>query len=415
MQNQSSVGFPHRTEVIAVVVALLPFVVSFASYSYSTTNGQITEFHYSDPAAIVLGLIAVAVALSNLRLLGQSQPGQTALHVIALVAVLLLGGYDVLHGFGVFIDPQAFMGSQQPKTAGVPTLIAPTPHVNTPAATTLNANQLLYMAKDSVTGNAVLSAVNTDGSNPMRFIEDWQRTTDDPDFLDMPARSPDGSKIAYIHYGAYTGIWVSGLDGMGLRQITKDAGDRQPAWSPDGKRLAFIRKIPGGTTVFAIDTDGSHLTPITDDSSSDYDDPQWSPDGKQVAFYGRRGSLDAVHRGIWIRDADGKNEVTVIDYQDPQVYINGLDWSPDGKTLAFVRWEGDKMELWTVKPDGSKPTNLTPGKNFLYDPAWSPDSKQLAFIYNDDKNGYVLYLIDADGSNMTRVIDVRDNRSGPEW
>jgi hypothetical protein len=105
------VRFPANSEWAAAVLALAPFICNMTTYSYSTSNGRVTDFSYTDIAAIVLGALAVMVSLSNLRLLGQTAPEQKAIRIAAVVVLVAVGVFQVLRGLGVLIDPQSFVNS----------------------------------------------------------------------------------------------------------------------------------------------------------------------------------------------------------------------------------------------------------------------------------------------------------------
>ena len=108
-----TVSFPDKREIIAAALAVAPFVCSFSSASYSTSSGVVTSFSYFDPAAVVLGIAAITVTLSNIRLIGQSESPKHRLYRIALiVGLLLLAAFHILRGFGLFIDPQAYMDAR---------------------------------------------------------------------------------------------------------------------------------------------------------------------------------------------------------------------------------------------------------------------------------------------------------------
>ena len=105
----------------------------------------------------------------------------------------------------------------------------------------------------------------------------------------LPAWSPDGRQIAFNSrpLGILGDIYVMDADGNNIRRLTNrpDGCDLHPTWSPDGKQIAFAA---GGRQrvdfdIYVIDTDGGNIRPLTDDRASD-NDPAWSPDGKQIAF-----------------------------------------------------------------------------------------------------------------------------------
>lgn len=104
-----------------------------------------------------------------------------------------------------------------------------------------------------------------------------------------PAWSPDGKQIAFSNVGASgrSEIYVMNADGTGERKLVGMGGDLfSPTWSPDGRRVAFMSNVnrqQGVYSPYAVRTDGHGLTRLTDAVAAD-SGPAWSPDGKEIAF-----------------------------------------------------------------------------------------------------------------------------------
>lgn len=103
-------SFPQQSEILAGALALLPFICSMSSYNYETVNGRVTNFSYLDIADVGLGVAAILLGLFNIRLL--SIPPRHY-RIALLIAVLLLGAFQIARGLGVFIDPQEYVQSRQ--------------------------------------------------------------------------------------------------------------------------------------------------------------------------------------------------------------------------------------------------------------------------------------------------------------
>lgn len=106
-----------------------------------------------------------------------------------------------------------------------------------------------------------------------------------------PALSPDGGSVAYsmtsvnlTENRSYSDLWISSLDGLKARQLTTHpASDRSPAWSPDGRKLAFESGRSGQTQIWILDLRGGEPVQLTA-LSTGASQPVWSPDGSMIAF-----------------------------------------------------------------------------------------------------------------------------------
>lgn len=180
--------------------------------------------------------------------------------------------------------------------------------------------------------------------------------------------------------------------------------DRDPAWSPDGSKIAFTSIRNGKADIYIMNADGSNLTRLTDNPDND-SSLLWSPDEDMIAFESER------NRGtqIYLMNADGSNLTRLTD----NVYGPTPAWSPDGSKIAFrcLVHEGSyeySREIQVIDADGSDPTRLTNSDADDYCPVWSPDGSKIAFSAANVFS-YRIYVIDADGSNRTRLTGV------PEW
>jgi Tol biopolymer transport system component len=228
-------------------------------------------------------------------------------------------------------------------------------------------------------------------------------------------------KIAFSRGSTIAGginIYVISVRGGTPIQLTKstDRINLYPAWSPDDKKIAFA-SAPlispmkfGQFDIYVINADGSNLTRLTSEGG-EY--PTWSPDGKKIAFQSKR---DGKY-WIFIMDADGSNQTRLIEGIEP-------DWSPDGKKIAFVNADWPR-KIGVINVDGSGLVWLTdPPEISLTDgrvthakdeyPKWSPDGEKIAFASTRSGN-WDIYLINADGSNITRLTDDPENDIYPSW
>jgi Tol biopolymer transport system component len=234
--------------------------------------------------------------------------------------------------------------------------------------------------------------MDADGTNQTNL-------TNTPDTTEgQPAWSSDGTRIAFTsdqdEVGGFTDIWVMDADGTNQTNLTPteepdNFHEYQPTWAPSGAQLAFVREIPGEIIseqpdIFVMDANGQ--TPATNLTNTDASeiDPAWSPDGTKIAFAGVR------NQGFEIvtMDPDGQNE-TILTGDGFEGDDRAPDWSPDSTKVVFMKQSQvggccEPWEIWAVNRDGSGDTNLSNHPSDDMGPSWSPDGSEITFTSNRD-------------------------------
>jgi TolB protein len=183
-----------------------------------------------------------------------------------------------------------------------------------------------------------------------------------------PAWSPDGKQLAFMSSGTSDpGIYTSDVDGGHMHRITLSRGvSTSPVWNPKtGQQIIFLSDRGGEPVLYQMNADGSNVEKIDMPDMGYVVDPAWSPNGQLLAFAWRRPSgnfdiyiMDIVSRQLVELTRDtGRNERP--------------SWAPDGRHLVFESTRTGTRQIWTILADGSEPKELTySGQN--ESPNWSP-------------------------------------------
>ena len=229
------------------------------------------------------------------------------------------------------------------------------------------------------------------------------------------AVSPDGSRAIYASrpLGAPASDAELYLAGAGdpVRLTDNDDLDTSPAWSPDGRSIAFASDRGGTPGIYLMDVATREVTPLFQDESA-AGTPSFSPGGDSLAF--QHCVVESPCRIMTIRlDGTGLRALTNGEQSDTDP-----DWGVHGK-IVFVRAGGgiDQHELWTVDPAGETPVlaQLTSDGAYNADPAWSPDGTQVAYVTTRFGNSdFDLATISAEGGAPVQVV--AGGRNGfPDW
>lgn len=204
-------------------------------------------------------------------------------------------------------------------------------------------------------------------------------------------------------------IYRMTVDGKGLKALTIVGNNGPPAWSPDGKRIAFTRYLSSTATseVFVIDADGSNEVRLT--TGGAYYGVAWSPDSHSLAVDGASGG-DSLNIYILSADAPGPPPAVLI--------TNGgsPSWSPDGKRIAYTHGTGyyDASQIYVRNVDGTDAHRATPDSvGWNWYPEWSPDGKKIAFTRCTQTCG--IYAIDVSSSTVTLLVGAGSGNQDPAW
>jgi Tol biopolymer transport system component len=233
-----------------------------------------------------------------------------------------------------------------------------------------------------------------------------------------PAWSPDGRFLAFANYATGT-IWICDATGNNPRQFTQQDPSfpyfvhRQPAYSRDGRQMAFVRRRPGPYgELYLVEVATGKTQALTRDGALALS-PVWSPGNEFIYFASSRGG--AVN--VWRIPARGgqPEQVTASQGDDAE-----LDLSEDGKRLVFstYRVHTNLVEL-TIDPkaglSGTKSLTSDAARNELV-PAYSPDGKRIAYFTNrKGAENEAIWVMGADGSDPVQVVEDERVNVFPRW
>jgi Tol biopolymer transport system component len=221
-----------------------------------------------------------------------------------------------------------------------------------------DGSSLVFVSSADGAGNLVQSSVPTLGRTvPTTNLLAPVGTPNTVAF--WPALSPDGRMVlaSLPRVEEFDSGWssvrrfdaalgVSDLQGTG---ITLLGAGTDPAWSPDGKRLAFARRVQGHSHLFVSDAAGLHAVQITDGPDDD-ELPAWSPDGRRIAFCSvQSAEHGAAQANIFAVAADGSG---LVQLTEGDRFACRPDWARDG----FIYFHADvagRFHIWRIRPSGS--------------------------------------------------------------
>lgn len=236
-----------------------------------------------------------------------------------------------------------------------------------------------------------------------------RKVTDLSDGACQPAWSPDGSRLAFTspcranrrQYGG-SNVWIINVDGSGQRAMpSAPGGDFDPSWSPSGDKIAFTSLVDGRPQIYVMNSDGSGRTNLSNNRAND-SNPSWSPTGSEIVFTSVRDQVTEV----WIMPASGGDATRFSrsgEREDSQP-----SWSPDAKYLAFDQVVGGVSRLVAMQyKEGAPESRICPEGPLsvqpMAEPAWSPDGQWLAFETWPSGVDHEIALVTSSCANYTEL------------
>ncbi len=237
---------------------------------------------------------------------------------------------------------------------------------------------------------------------------------------DQPAFSPDSNQIAFTWDGGNgenLDLYVKIIGaGTPLRLTTNPAEDISPAWSPDGRYLAFIRRSAGENGIFIVPALGGaerklgQTGPNLSSQAWSQCRLSWSPDGKFMALADRASPQDRHAIFLLSVEDDEKQQLTS---PPGSSYDDFPAFSPDGQTLAFIRTNGlSSADLYLISMQGEELRRLTTDERRVHSLAWTADNREIVFSSNRG-GGFSLWRVAVSGGTPERVAATGQNAYSP--
>jgi TolB protein len=250
-------------------------------------------------------------------------------------------------------------------------------------------------------GSKEIWLVDSDGEN-------LQRLTTDGSIALSPAWSPDGRRVAYTSFRSgqpylYERDLATGTDRL---LSDRDGINITPSYSPDGRTVAFATTVAGNTQIATIGPEG--LRQHTRGRGAENLSPTWSPDGSRFAFVSDR----LGEPQIYVMAPGGEPRLVSEYTYGSRGYSTSPDWSPAGPVVAYHTRVGGRMQIAALNVDGGRPRILT--ERFTHeDPAWAPDGRHLV-LASPDREGGGLFVLDTVTGRVRRLVAGRGHGL-PDW
>lgn len=226
---------------------------------------------------------------------------------------------------------------------------------------------------------------------------DVQRLTNTSATEKDPKWSPQRDKIAFLSdRGDDFELYIMDSEGESEQVAVGGDGERKDfAWGPDGNRIAYVSDHEGKDFIYVKDLLLNQKFRL-----STIDAPQslgsWSPDGEWIVFSVLSGDRQGIHR----KNPGGVDEVQLTENADSDPI-----YSPDGKLIAFISTrDSDATEIYVMTEEGQEERNLSRKSGADFDFDWAPDSKNLVFVSEREGEGVPeIFLISTDGDDPVRL------------
>ena len=185
------------------------------------------------------------------------------------------------------------------------------------------------------------------------------------------------------------------------------------SWSPDSRRLTFAAARAADRTSLShiyVAEAGRHGAVAIGTPELVGIEPAWSPDGDRIAF-----KTLGFDQALWLVNADGSNAHRLTHVLGGGYSFWNAQWSSDGTRLLFVAGIDGTYDVWTINADGTDERNISMSKEDEYWPSWSPDGERIAFVRISAEGHGSVVIVNADGSEPVVLPGPSMNSNMPIW
>ena len=217
------------------------------------------------------------------------------------------------------------------------------------------------------------------------------------------------TRVAYVRESeAGKQIVVADWDGANAQPVTGASINLLPAWTPDGRSIAFTSFREGGAAfIYAVDLGTRHVRPLV--VSGDFaTGAAFAPDGSRFAYSSSRED----NTDVFIARPDGSGSRRLTDARGIDI---SATFSPDGRRIAFVSERAGTPQIYTMTADGSDVRRVTFQGNYNQEPAWSPKGDLIAFSGRDERRVFDIYTVSVETGKVTRLTQNQGTNEKPAW